>query len=193
MNTPSEHNLDYLVSDNSITKLKERHSYYFQVQGQMGITEIKQAIFFIYTHHGYFIQFIEFDSDLWKQMIFKFNYFCSKYIAPEILNSNRVHNSTLCSKDINTQPFVSLLSENNKKDTSSESVCGFCFNVKTKQPKSQCDYSILCELCNQWYHISCAGVTEEQFNNKNFSWTCSFCPPIDFTINFGENRCSKIL
>ena len=131
MNTPSEHNLDYLVSDNSITKLKERHSYYFQVQGQMGITEIKQAIFFIYTHHGYFIQFIEFDSDLWKQMIFKFNYFWSKYIAPEILNSNRVHNSTSCSKDINTQPFVSLLSENNNKDTSSESVCDFCCGNKT--------------------------------------------------------------
>ena len=146
MNTPSEHNLDYLVSDNSITKLKERHSYYFQFQGQMGITEIKQAILFIYTHHGYFIQFIEFDSDLSKQMIFKFNYFWSKYIASEILNSNCVHNSTLCSKDINTQPFVSLLSENNNKDTSSESVCGFCFNVATKQPKSQCDYSILCEL-----------------------------------------------
>ena len=50
-------------------------------------------------------------------MIFKFNYFWSKYIAPEILNSNRVHNSTLCSKDINTQPFVRLLSENNKKKT----------------------------------------------------------------------------
>ena len=74
MNTPSEHNLDYLVSDNSITNLKERHSYYFQVQGQMGITVIKKTIFFI-THHGYFIQFIEFDSDLWKQMIFKLNYF----------------------------------------------------------------------------------------------------------------------
>ena len=45
MNTPSEHNLDYLVSDNSITNLKERHSYYFQVQGQMGITVIKKTIF----------------------------------------------------------------------------------------------------------------------------------------------------
>ena len=69
-------------------------------------------------------------------MIIKFNYFCSKYIAPEILNSNRVHNSTSCSKGINTQPFVTLLSENNNKDTPSESVCGFCFNVATKQPKS---------------------------------------------------------
>ena len=68
MAEPSVHNLDYLMSVDSTTTLKERHSYYFQVQGQMGITETKQAIFFIYTHHGYFIQFINFDSELWEQM-----------------------------------------------------------------------------------------------------------------------------
>ena len=70
-----------------------------------------------------------------------------------------MHNSTSCSKDINTQPFVSLLSENNNKDTSPESVCGFCFNVVTKQPKSQCDYSILCELVQSMVsHFMCRGA-----------------------------------
>ena len=59
----------------SITKLKQCHGYYFQIQGQMGITKNSKSIFFVYTHHGYFMQRIDFDIELWDQMIIKFNYF----------------------------------------------------------------------------------------------------------------------
>ena len=47
--TPSSQNLNCLVSDGSITKLYERHGYYFQIQGQMGITKNNKSIFFVYT------------------------------------------------------------------------------------------------------------------------------------------------
>ena len=73
--TPSSQNLNYLVSDGSIIKLMERHGYYFQIQGQMGITKNNTSIFFVYTHHGYFMQRLDFDIELWDQMLIKFNYF----------------------------------------------------------------------------------------------------------------------
>ena len=94
-----------------------------------------------------------------------------------MLHSNHESDSNSCSKTF-------ILSEYNcTENASSESVCDVCFNVGKLQPKSSADYSISCELCKEWYHISWAGVTEEKFNDVNYFWTCSFCPPIDFTIN----------
>ena len=171
---PSVNNLNYLVCDDGVVKLKERHSYYFQVQGQMAITKIDEAIFFVYTHHGYFIQFIKFDPELWIQMLSKFNYFWSKHVVTEIVK-------TQCVVDkINETSNVTMLTPN--KENAVEDVCGICTTVSKSKPKSPTEYSISCESCQQWFHITCAGVTEEEFNDKNFAWICTFCSPVDFSI-----------
>ena len=182
MTSPSVHNISYLECDNDITKLKERHAYYFQVQGQMGITKINQAIFFVYTHHGYFMQKIDFDLELWEQMVIKFNYFWSKYIAQEILGGNS--DKASCSKGLSSMPVVSLLNANkNKNAVNTENVCVICLKEMAHQPKSPADYSIFCESCKQWCHILCAGVTEDQCNDEHFNWRCQLCTPVDFIIN----------
>ena len=125
--TPSSQNLNYLVSDGSITKLTERKGYYFQIQGQMGITKHNKSIFFVYTHHGYFMQRIDFDIELLDQMLIKFNYFWSKYIAPEILVGNQVNHSSI-NKDLKSRPVVSLLKDKNVNNTNiSDYDCGVCF------------------------------------------------------------------
>ena len=46
MSAPSVHNWKYLECKDDDVRLKERHPYYFQVQGQMGITKVHQGIFF---------------------------------------------------------------------------------------------------------------------------------------------------
>ena len=47
-----------------------------------------------------------FDVQLWKQMLLKFNYFWSKYIAPEILAGNQDNNPI--SKDLKSRPIATL-------------------------------------------------------------------------------------
>lgn len=181
--TPSSQNLNYLESDGSITKLKERHGYYFQIQGQMGITKINKAIFFVYTHHGYIIQKIDFDFELWKQMLIKFNYFWSKYIAPEILAGSRGSYSSI-NKDLKSKPVASLLKDKNVNNINlSEYDCGVCLKCLTEQPKTPTDDSISCSICKKWFHVSCVNVTEDQFNSRQFSWICPLCLAVDFAIN----------
>ena len=50
------------------------------------------------------------------------------------------------------------------------------------QPTSPNDNSIMCYDCKNWCHISCAGVSEDQFNNEDFHWVCPYCSPVDFVI-----------
>ena len=66
---PSVHNLPYLEVISEKTTLKENHPYYYQIQGQMALTKIKQGIFFVYSHHGYFMQEINFENELWNKML----------------------------------------------------------------------------------------------------------------------------
>ena len=109
----------------------------------------------MFTHHGYFMQRIHFDIGLWDQMLIKFNYFRSKYIAPEILVGNQGNHSSI-SKDLKSKPVVSLLKDKNVNNTNiSDYYCGVCFRCLTEQPKAPTDDSISCSICKQWYHVSC--------------------------------------
>ena len=88
---PTSENLVYLreVTDSSNQKnitLKENSSYYFQVQGQMGVTNRKYCDFFIYTTAGFHLERILFNEDLWKHMQVEFKWFWLNIICPELLN-----------------------------------------------------------------------------------------------------------
>ena len=140
----------------------------------MGITKNNKSIFFVYTHHGYFMQRIDFDIELWDQMLIKFNYFWSKYIAPEILVGNQGNHSSIC-KDLKSRSVVSLLKDKNVNNKNiSDYDCGVCFKCLTEQPKTPTDDSISCSVNN---------VTEDQFNSQKFSWLCPLCLAVDFSIN----------
>ena len=62
---PTAENLSYLqeveVSGSNCFKLKKSHGYYTQIQGQLAITKKKFAWFFVFSHHGYHIERIDFD------------------------------------------------------------------------------------------------------------------------------------
>ena len=91
--TPSSENLKYLYqitnsSNEKITTLKENSDYYFQVQGQMGVTSRKYCDFFVYTTAGFHLERIVFNEGLWIQMQTEFKWFWLNIICPELLNSN---------------------------------------------------------------------------------------------------------
>jgi len=84
---PSAQNLSYLhvEPDSNITKLKEVHPYYAQVQGQMGVCNRKYCDFFIYTNGGYFLQRIPFDDSYWNKLEINLEYFFKNYLSDELV------------------------------------------------------------------------------------------------------------
>ncbi|XP_020896110.2 uncharacterized protein LOC110235034 [Exaiptasia diaphana] len=75
--------------ENGLLFLKESDPYYYQVQGQMGITGAKWCDFIVYTTQGISVQRIEYDSDFWKAEAkklgeFYFSHFLPKYIMLQV-------------------------------------------------------------------------------------------------------------
>lgn len=83
---PTEVNLPYLHknADKEI-KLKHSHPYFSQVQTQMGVTGNAWCDFFVYTRHGFHLERITFDANLWQQLTEAAEYFFVNHIAPELL------------------------------------------------------------------------------------------------------------
>ena len=68
-------------------RLKRNHTYYAQVQGQMGIGERPWCDFVIYTSKGVSIERINFDQHFWKcELLPKLISFYDHCVAPEIVS-----------------------------------------------------------------------------------------------------------
>ena len=89
---PSAETLSYLkvvveTGAGEMTKLKKNHSYYTQIQGQLTITKLSFALFFVYTHHGFHIEKISFDPTFWEMIQNNLTLFWFKYLAPAIIGT----------------------------------------------------------------------------------------------------------
>ena len=66
--------------------LKRNHSYYFQVQGQMAITDSKWCDFCVWTLRGHSVERIPFDNASWMTMLSKLNNFYIKAVISELFS-----------------------------------------------------------------------------------------------------------
>ena len=82
---PSADNLDYLVEINDKVSLKKNSNYYFQIQGQMAVTETAYTDFFVFTTHGNLLERTERDPSFWADLLMKLEWFWINCLAPEIL------------------------------------------------------------------------------------------------------------
>jgi len=70
---------------NEKPKLKEEHNYFYQVQGQLGITGLQWCDFVVYLQKGLIIQRIRFDELFWQSMITNLTSYYQKYVMPEAM------------------------------------------------------------------------------------------------------------
>ena len=84
---PTYENVDYIALDKEtgLNKLKQTHSYYAQVQGQMAIIGRKWCDFFVYTAHGYLIERIYFNEQYWLNILKNLDLFFTNYLAVELV------------------------------------------------------------------------------------------------------------
>ena len=130
--TPTAKNLNYLDEVNSpdkassSLKLKHSHSYYTQIQGQLAITDKTFAWFFVYSHHGYHLEKIDFDKDHWTKVKANLIQFWMEHLAPCLIKYS--HLSVNTESSTSTHCMVSTPQEN--LDITSPSVKHPCTAVK---------------------------------------------------------------
>ena len=71
----------HLEKKDDFPSLKTTHKYYYQVQGQMGITGAKWCDFVTYTFKGMVIERIYFDPEFFASMLLKLEQFFFKHYA----------------------------------------------------------------------------------------------------------------
>ncbi|XP_050510167.1 uncharacterized protein LOC126886977 [Diabrotica virgifera virgifera] len=67
--------------------LKRNHNYYFQIQGQLAITDRQFGYFLIWSPHGILVEKITRDDLFWKEtMLPKLKIFYNNCLLPELLD-----------------------------------------------------------------------------------------------------------
>ncbi|XP_016665113.1 uncharacterized protein LOC107885888 [Acyrthosiphon pisum] len=82
-----EKKLPYISEKNGVYQLRKDHHYYFQIQGQMHITERHKCYFFIYTPEWTHLEIIHYDDVFWsKTMEKKLKLFYEECLLREIID-----------------------------------------------------------------------------------------------------------
>lgn len=72
------------IKKNSVN-LNEKHSYFYQVQMQMAITERMFCDFVVWSEQNVFIERINFNQQFWEEKCAKASLFHKRVIIPELL------------------------------------------------------------------------------------------------------------
>ena len=81
-----ESNFAFKIQDEKIV-LKERHSYFYQVQMQMAVTGRQVAYFVIFTNENVSVEWIklQFDDSFWTQIECKLLNFHTQHVVPALV------------------------------------------------------------------------------------------------------------
>ena len=80
--------MDYIEFDEDRNiHLIQNHKYY-QIQTRLGVSNNEYCDFFVYTSHGYYLEKINFNENLWAELVDGLTNFWKKIIALELLHKN---------------------------------------------------------------------------------------------------------
>lgn len=71
--------------------MKTETIWYYQIQGELATTCLKNADLIIYTDKGILVIEVEFNVEFWKAMLKKLTDFYIGYIIPELLTQKILH------------------------------------------------------------------------------------------------------
>ena len=175
---PSHHNFAHLsrgVNDDT-SVLLPNSPYMFQLQGQIACLGVEHGYFFVYSSHGYHLECVTFNQELWASMVERYEFFWMNYVAPELLtgamlpvpsragahleDEHAYAGPRMC-KPANT---VSMGTVVGKKRVLTASklpavfLCGICGLDCKEGPSSLSQRSIECTKCKIWMHFVCVNL-----------------------------------
>ena len=83
--SPSAENYPYLIKIDGKVQLKSDSDYYYQIQGQMGVTGRMYTDFFVFTFNGYHLERIKFDQSKWERLLLNLDQFWRNFVAHKLL------------------------------------------------------------------------------------------------------------
>lgn len=129
-------------------------------------------IFFVYSCNGNFLKRINFEEKYFADVQVNLIDFFKKIIAPKVCEKLNI-------PVISCQ--VKMLNECEPKPMEVESNGGvyFCLICKSQiqeqeNVKSFSQRSICCDMCDNWYHFKCVGMSKSVLNTTS-SWFCKTC------------------
>lgn len=181
--TPNAETVLYLENVNGTCRLKRSHEYFYQIQGQMGITGRNYCDFFVYTVHGYHCERIVFETGLWQSIVDNCIQFWTLHIAPQIglqlCVTSGSDTDTADEQDVTVAAKSSDHSYNHRKKDAGPLVkppypivnlCGVCRDCCSTDDTHLTDTAVQCSQCMLWYHLKCVNmpVSDE-------CWMCDDC------------------
>jgi hypothetical protein len=140
--------VDFLEEHDGSPRLKRSHKYYTQVQAQMWVCGVSHSFFVVWTFgHRPLYEEIKLDSDFINMVINNLTIFYKAYIIPCILGYRDILQCPKCEKVILEGDEINCTATEN---------------------------SICCDICNTWWHLQCAGLTEVCVESLD-TWLCFSC------------------
>ena len=85
--------IKYLQVVGNKIQLRRTHNYYYQIQGQLEVTDRNYCIFYVYTPKGCHSEIVTRDRSFFKEKMFtKFKHFYNNVLLPEIIDSRDARN-----------------------------------------------------------------------------------------------------
>ncbi len=168
---PNDELPSYLYRDGDAIKLKVKHRYFAQVQGQMAITKRQWCDFFVTTAHGHILIRIDFDPRYWENLESQLCSFYVDYFVPLLLKCQ--------AQPQIEQDCIPTTSEkvDMEVDDNDSVVCPFCSEECEDEVDDWYMNCICCDLCDKWVHFKCAGIKTDRKMKVAQSdiWVCSIC------------------
>ena len=161
--------------ENGRLRLKRDHSYFYQVQTQLGVSEYDDCFFVVWTQNDLHVERISLNQTVWKEICDKSEVFFKNAILPELVG--RFYSklpscdSVRVLKPVSDNVVLSAGSckRNDTNDDPDKTWC-YCDQVESGN-------MILCdnENCHiQWFHYECVGLDSKDTIIKG-NWYCPDC------------------
>ena len=135
---------DFLKMVDGVLSLNPAHKYHTQIQGQMALAGCTHGYFVVWTTTGApFIQKIMFNEEFWKTVRENLVFFFKGYVVKLLLGIQSLTFCPQCQK--------------------------FCLEPGEFVDPSE--NSVMCDMCDRWYHWGCENYHEGTDDN----WICSSC------------------
>ena len=196
---PTHENVDCLMKNENVSRLNCNHNYYFQIQGQMAITDTKYCDFFIYTTRGYYLERVLFDRELWQKMFSDLSLFWRSNVAPFMLTQAKEMGNKAASTAVTdhsyvpttvsfTTKYIQPSSASTKRQSTTTGtrkhkflaktvghtnvkLCGVC----TEEVQDSLLACVECKQCHVWYHCGCAATHTCTQLDDHEAWHCDKC------------------
>jgi hypothetical protein len=165
----------FFISDDGKLEIRKKHKYFCQVQGQMAISKRMWCDFFVYSCNGTFLRRINFQEDYYANVQSNLVDFFKTVIAPKCIEQKMCVSPCNVSSDNVSREFECepMEVENGEGDVC---FCLICKNQIQEQEnvKSFGQRSICCDMCENWFHFKCIGMTKSVLSCTS-NWLCHVC------------------